>query len=291
MKTKRGKSALAALLAFGLFVAACSSAEPTDSTVATDDTTEATEAPTETTAAPTETTEAPAAGGGVVTTYIGEPEFLDPVNTNESEGNAVLRALFSGLVDYDPVTSETVFSGVAESITTPDNGLTWEVVLKDGFTFHDGTPVTAQSFVDSWNYSAYGPNAAQVSGFFSSIAGFADLQCGTVTEPDPETGEDVDVADCEGQPPAAETMSGLTVVDDLNFTITLAQAETFFMTRLGYTSFYPLPEAFFADPAAYNEAPIGNGPFMIDGSWSTTWRSARWPTPTSPATTRPRSTV
>ena len=39
------------------------------------------------------------------------------------------------------------------------------------------------------------------------------------------------------------------------------------MTRLGYTAYYPLPEAFFADPAAYNEAPIGNGPFMMDGSW------------------------
>jgi ABC-type transport system substrate-binding protein len=268
MKTKRGKSAFAALLAFGLFVAACSSGEPTDTTEASEGTTATTAAPTDTTAAPTDTTEAPAAeGDGIVTTYIGEPEFLQPPNTNESEGNAVLSALFRGLIDYDPETSEPTFTGVAESITSPDNGLTWEVVLNDGWTFHDGTPVTAQSFVDSWNYSAYGPNAAQVSGFFSSIAGFADLQCGTVTEPDPETGEDVDVADCEGQPPAAETMSGLTVVDDLNFTITLAQAETFFMTRLGYTSFYPLPEAFFADPAAYNEAPIGNGPFMMDGSW------------------------
>ena len=62
-------------------------------------------------------------------------------------------------------------------------------------------------------------------------------------------------------------MSGLSVTDDLNFTVTLAAPETFFMTRLGYTAYYPLPEAFFADPAAYNEAPIGNGPFMMDGSW------------------------
>jgi ABC-type transport system substrate-binding protein len=230
MKTRRGKVALAALLAFGLFVAACSSGEPTDTTEAPEDTTATTEAPTETTEAPTETTEAPAAGGGIITTYIGEPEWLMPPNTNESEGNAVLSALFRGLIDYNPETSEPEFTGVAESITSADEGLTWDIVLKDGWTFHDGTPVTAQSFVDSWNYSAYGPNAAQVSGFFSSIAGYADLQCGTVTEPDPDTGEDVEVADCEGQPPASETMSGLTVVDDLNFTVTLEQAETFFMT-------------------------------------------------------------
>ena len=266
MKKGRQRSALAALLAFGLFLAACSSGEPTETTEAAGDST-TTEATTDTTAAPTtETTEA-AAEGGIITSYIGEPEFLQPPNTNESEGNAVLSALFRGLIDYNPETSEPQFTGVAESITSPDEGLTWEIVLKDGWTFHDGTPVTAQSFVDSWNYSAYGPNAAQVSGFFASIAGFEDLQCGTVTEPDPETGEDVDVADCEGQPPAAETMSGLSVTDDLNFTVTLAAPETFFMTRLGYTAYYPLPEAFFADPAAYNEAPIGNGPFMMDGSW------------------------
>jgi ABC-type transport system substrate-binding protein len=269
MKTKRGKSAFAALLAFGLFVAACSSGEPTDTTGGATDTTAApgtTEAPTDTTAAPG-TTEAPAAGGGIITTYIGEPEFLDPVNTNESEGNAVLSALFRGLIDYNPETSEPEFTGVAESITSPDEGLTWEIVLKDGWTFHNGDPVTAQTFVDSWNYRAYGPTASQVSGFFTSIAGDEELQCGTVTEPDPETGEDVDVADCEGQPPAAETMSGLTVVDDLNFTVTLAQPETFFMTRLGYTSYYPLPAAYYDDPAAFNEAPIGNGPFMMDGTW------------------------
>ncbi len=73
--------------------------------------------------------------------------------------------------------------------------------------------------------------------------------------------------DCEAAPPAAETMSGLTVVDDLNLTITLSEPESFFNQRLGYTAYYPLPEAFFADPAAYNEMPIGNGPFMMDGSW------------------------
>ena len=267
MKKGRQRSALAALLAFGLFLAACSSGEPTETTEASGDTTATTEAPTDTTEAPTDTTEAAAAGDGIVTTYIGEPEFLQPPNTNESEGSAVLSALFRGLIDYNPETSEPEFSGVAESITSPDEGLTWEIVLKDGWTFHDGTPVTAQSFVDSWNYSAYGPNAAQVSGFFGSIAGFADLQCGTITQPNEETGEDEEVADCEGSPPAAETMSGLSVTDDLNFTVTLAEPETFFMTRLGYTAYYPLPEAFFADPAAYNEAPIGNGPFMMDGTW------------------------
>ena len=78
---------------------------------------------------------------------------------------------------------------------------------------------------------------------------------------------DAEETDCEAAPPAAEEMSGLSVTDDLNLTVTLSEPETFFNQRLGYTAYYPLPEAFFADPAAFNEAPIGNGPFMMDGSW------------------------
>jgi ABC-type transport system substrate-binding protein len=259
MKKGRQRSALAALLAFGLFLAACSSGEPTETTEASGDTTATTEATTETTAAPTtETTEAAAAGGGIVTTYLAEPEFLQPGNSAESEGGAVLNALFRGLIDYDPVTSEPTMNGVAASIETPDEGLTWEIVLNDGWTFHDGTPVTAQSFVDAWNWTAYGPNATQNGFFMGPIAGFADLQCGT---------NDAEETDCEAAPPAAEEMSGLSVTDDLNLTVTLSEPETFFNQRLGYTAYYPLPEAFFADPAAFNEMPIGNGPFMMDGAW------------------------
>lgn len=257
---------LAALL---LVIAACSSG--TSDTTAAPDEAPATTADggTDETTAETEppATEPPSEEPmGAISTYIGEPEHLSPANTNESEGSAVLDALFTGLIEYDAVSSDPVFTGVAESITSDDGGQTWNVVLNDGWTFHDGSPVTSESFINAWNYAAYGPNAAQVAGFFSNIAGYADLQCGTVTEQD-EEGEDVEVADCENQPPASETLSGLTAVDDLNFTIELEVPETFFMTRLGYTAYYPAPQAFFDDPAGFEEAPVGNGPFMIDGVW------------------------
>ena len=119
MKKGRQRSALAALLAFGLFLAACSSGEPTETTEASGDTTATTEATTETTEPATDTTEAAAAGDGIVTTYLAEPEFLQPGNSAESEGGAVLNALFRGLIDYDPVTSEPTMNGVAASIETP----------------------------------------------------------------------------------------------------------------------------------------------------------------------------
>ncbi len=249
-----------------LLLAACGS-DSTDTTVAS------TDAPDETTAA----TEAPAATDApdttepmddepmaAISTYIGEPESLVTTNDTESEGIAVLRALYTPLVDLDS-NNEPVMAA-AESVESPDGGTTWVVTLKPGWTFHDGTGVTAQSYVDTWNYGAYGPNAQQNSGFFSGIVGFDDLQCGLVTEQD-EEGNDVDVADCEGQPPAADAMSGLVVDSDTQFTVTLGAAESFFPIRLVYPAYSPLPEAFFADPDGFNEMPIGNGPFMMASPW------------------------
>ncbi|MQB02231.1 MAG: ABC transporter substrate-binding protein, partial [Actinobacteria bacterium] len=194
--------------------------------------------------------------------YICEPEALTPTRTNEVCGAEVLNALFSGLVEYDAETSEPLLGGdsdraVAESIESDDQQA-WTITLKEGFTFHDGTAVTAQSFADSWNYGASGPNAQDNSYFFANIEGYEDVQCGTSDE-----GE----ADCEASPPAAEEMSGLEVVDDQTLEVTLAEPFSQFPLTVGYTAFYPMAEAFFDDPEAANEAPIGNGPFQMDGEW------------------------
>jgi oligopeptide transport system substrate-binding protein len=112
--------------------------------------------------------------GGDVVTAAGEPEHLTPPNSNESEGIEVLSALFRQLVENDPVTSEPELV-VAESIVTEDGGKTYTITVADGWTFHDGTPVTAQSFVDAWNYTANGANAQANNGFFSGILGYAEL--------------------------------------------------------------------------------------------------------------------
>ncbi len=114
------------------------------------------------------------ADDGLVTVQLSEPEHLFPTNSNESNGIHVLRALFTGLVQYDAETNEP-FNANAESITSDDGGLTWTIVLKPGWTFHNGDPVTAQSYVDAWNYGAYGPNAQQNNSFYANIVGYADM--------------------------------------------------------------------------------------------------------------------
>lgn len=193
-------------------------------------------------------------GGGSVTIRGCNPQNpLIPGDTGETCGGDVLDQVFSKLVRYDPETAEP-HNDIAESIESEDNQ-TWTITLKEGWTFHDGTDITAQSFVDAWNWVAYGPNGAYNQYFFEPFQGYDDV----AGEFD-ENGEFV-----EGSA-TSETMSGLEVVDDRTFTVALKEPRGTFPLMVGYTAFSPLPEAFFEDPEAFGEAPIGSGPFQFD-SW------------------------
>jgi oligopeptide transport system substrate-binding protein len=191
------------------------------------------------------------AEGGSFSLYIGEPENpLVPTNTSETSGGAVIDAIWTGLITYDPETTEQA-PGVAESIESED-GKTFTVKLKD-WTFHDGTPVTSDSFIEAWNYGSLSTNAQGNSYFFEKIEGYDELQ-----------GKD-------DAPPAAEKLKGLKKIDDKTFEITLKNPFRQFPLTLGYSAFYPMPEAFLkgdkAAQDAFGKKPIGNGPFKADADF------------------------
>jgi oligopeptide transport system substrate-binding protein len=179
---------------------------------------------------------------------------LIPGWTAESCGGQVVDQIFSKLVRYHPETAEPVYE-IAESIESEDNQ-TWVITLEDGWTFHNGEPVTAQSFVDAWNWAAYAPNGAVNSRFFQAIEGYEELQ--------PEADDDENNgADATPMTVPREEMSGLRVDGDTKFTVTLSQPESSFPLRLGYVAYAPLPAEFFDDPEAFGESPVGSGPFQF----------------------------
>jgi oligopeptide transport system substrate-binding protein len=226
----RYRRSVVLLLVFGLLVAACGGGQAGGGTAAT---------------------------GGEFSVYIHEPQNpLIPSNTDESEGSKVLKALFTGLVVYDPKTNAPV-NAMATSITSPDQKV-WTIKIKGGWKFHDGTPVTARSYVNGWNFGAYGPNAQRTANFYSNISGYGDLQCGR--GPDGK-------ANCGTNPPRAKQLSGLKIIDDTTFEVTLSEPFSQFPVTLGYHPFFPVPDALMRDPKAYGDQPIGNGPFMMDGPW------------------------
>ena len=194
-----------------------------------------------------------AGGTDTITIDGSQPQNpLIPSNTVETGGGNVLDHLFTGLIRYDTDTGEPV-NAVAESIESSD-AQNFDITLKSGWTFHDGTPVTAQSFVDAWNWGAYGPNGTLGGSFFSPIEGYSDVNP-SLPDGAPE----------DAQPPAptAETMSGLNVVSDTEFTVKLTEPYSPFQLSLGYLAFAPLPQSFYDDPEAFGRNPIGNGPYKF----------------------------
>jgi peptide/nickel transport system substrate-binding protein/oligopeptide transport system substrate-binding protein len=115
---------------------------------------------------------------GTVSQDLTEPASLFPMDANESEGTAVLMGnVFTGLVQFDANTGEPYMAN-AESITSDDGGATWTVVLRDGWTFHNGEPVTAQSYVDAWSYGARAQLGFQNNGFYKRFVGYEELNAG-----------------------------------------------------------------------------------------------------------------
>ncbi|MEU7279781.1 ABC transporter substrate-binding protein [Streptomyces sp. NPDC045431] len=181
---------------------------------------------------------------GIVRSSWGDPQnAIEPANTNEVQGGKVLDMVFRGLKRYDPETGEAR-DLVAEKIETTDSK-NFTITLKPGWTFSNGEPVTARSFVDAWNYAAHIDNKQNNAPFFSDIAGYDDVH--------PASGA-----------PRAKTMSGLVVKDDRTFTVTLKDTFSSWPETLGYHAFVPLPRAFFTDHDGWLDKPVGNGPYAVE---------------------------
>ncbi|QNE43246.1 ABC transporter substrate-binding protein [Frigoribacterium sp. NBH87] len=170
----------------------------------------------------------------IITTNGSEPQNpLIPSNTTETGGGKIIDSVFAGLVSYNAKGATEM--DAAESIESDDNKL-WTIKLKEGQTFTDGTPVTAESFTKAWNWAAQFSNAQSASYFFDNISGYSA---------------------------EADSDLALTVVSDTEFTAELAAPAADWPLRLGYSAFSPLPESFYDDTEAFGENPIGNGPYKL----------------------------
>ncbi|WP_433336001.1 ABC transporter substrate-binding protein [Spirillospora sp. CA-294931] len=148
------------------------------------------------------------------------------------------KHLFTGLTEIDK--SGTVRNRLATSLTADLGCTRWTVKLKTGTEFSNGQPVRAASFVDGWN------RAAQVP------AGSAQLLLNTVKGyPDVESGR-------------APALAGLKVVDDSTFSVDLTKPNCEFDKIAADPVLAPVPpDAGKHNNLAYNNHPIGNGPFKV----------------------------
>lgn len=194
-------------------------------------------------AKPTQANNAPAKDGGTFRLGIVEPTAIDPYNTQESEGTLVTQALFTGLTSVDA--DGKLSNALAESRTPNDDCSAWSFKIKSGTTFSNGEPVDAEAFIRGWTRAAAKDAASDVAYHMAEIDGFDKLQDGSAT-----------------------TFSGLSAPDATTLNVKLAIKDCEFDLRTFHTVFSPVTkDAGAATNKTYNDQPIGNGPFKLDGPW------------------------
>jgi oligopeptide transport system substrate-binding protein len=179
---------------------------------------------------------------------VGVPTFFVQNLTPGSSGSSYVDyAIWSPLTRVDGQSGKLEML-VADSVESADN-VTWTIKLKKGWTFHDGSPVTAKSFADSWNATALGANALTGNASMAVFQGYDKLN--------PPKGK-----------PAAKALSGVQVVDDSTLKVVLNKPNALLPYILSATAFAPLPESALKDLKAFATHPIGNGPFKVkNGGW------------------------
>lgn len=131
--------AAAGTLTMAQALLACAPAVPTDGSVA-DDVTQS-------------DIEPPTAGGELTAGWAGLQEIstLDPAQMGSAAQFQVASNVLSGLVHITP---DLIAEGdLAEDWEVSDDGLEWTFTLRQGVTWHDGTPLTADDAVFTFNRS------------------------------------------------------------------------------------------------------------------------------------------
>jgi peptide/nickel transport system substrate-binding protein len=237
MRQRRVLTALAIPLALALVAASCGSDDSSsDGTAAPGDTeaTESTEAAEETPAETvpdvdttvTEQTETPVLGGSVTIGLEAESTGLRPWEDScSSPCYAIMRAIYDTLMEEQQIGGYGPY--LAESLDSNADFTVWTMKLRPDVTFHNGTPLTAQTIVDMFPLQQAG------------AAGSSAI--------------------------SAANLASVAAIDDLTVEYTLSAPNSAFASALASAPLgMPFdPAAAAADSAGYSLNPIGTGPFAI----------------------------
>ncbi len=105
----------------------------------------------------------PRKGGTVTIGVKKEPDTLDVQKSSVSEGQFIGSLMGGSLLYEDPQTRE-VKPYLAESYTVSEDGKTLKFILRSGITFHDGTPLTAKVYKETFDRALAPDMAASPAG-------------------------------------------------------------------------------------------------------------------------------
>lgn len=175
-----------------------------------------------------------------------EPErSLIPADSSYSSGATFTTLLFSGLSYLNP--DGTIANELATAVVPNPDCTEYDIQIRSGEVFSDGTKLKADNFIRAWNDAARASNRRRKAGLFEPIEGFSAT-----------TNQD---------------LTGLQRLSDTHFKVHLTQPTCDFPMRLTDPAFVPLPDSAF-DAAGnvtsgFGENPYGYGPYMLarEGAW------------------------
>lgn len=185
------------------------------------------------------------AAASAATLYRGnqnDPDTLDPSKATGSWESNILGDLFLGLTTEDAHSDP--IPGAAESWTVSDDGLVWTFKLRQGATWSDGVPVTADDFVFSFRRQMDPKTASQYASMLYDIKGAEAVNAGT----------------------APLESLGVRAVDANTLEITLTHPAPYLPQLLMHQITYPVPKHVvekYGDDWVKPETYVSNGPFKL----------------------------
>jgi len=172
-----------------------------------------------------------------------EPASLDPAKAVGLPEIQVIRDLFEGLVNQNEKGELT--PGVATKWQSSDNRV-WTFSLRKDARWSDGTPVTAQDFVYSWQRLVDPKNTSPFA-WFATLAGISNAQ-----------------AIIDGKMPVDKL--GVSAPDDATLRVELDKPVPYFANLTANFSLYPTPKAAIEKWGSEWTRPgnlVGNGAYTL----------------------------
>ena len=183
-----------------------------------------------------------------------EPDHIDPALNSAVDGATLIAHLFSGLAKWaqkDDGSLEIVADAAAElteGVKNDDGTVTYTYTLRDGLTWSDGQPLTANDFVFAWNRAASKELAADYGYMFEIVDGYEAMQ--------------------EENAPADAKLNAK-AIDEKTIEVTLTTDVPYWNELLAFPTYFPVREdvvaneAWATDPATL----VSNGPYKMT-AWS-----------------------
>jgi peptide/nickel transport system substrate-binding protein len=128
---------------------------------------------------------AAATGGTMVFGAPGAPDNFDPLFAQDGETFRPARQMYDTLITYAQGTSDLA-PGLATEWSANPEGTEWTFTLREGVTFHDGTPFNAEAVCFNFNRWYNLPNAAaqsQAIYYYETFGGYANNLVEGLAEP------------------------------------------------------------------------------------------------------------